>query len=86
MIRHPPLPSGALHGVRNLGPVRSDRHAAVQGAGAAAGEEWVQNGGGPVRLPQLSGHLAAGVAPVHHDLGARGRLLQRPHPLSRRLD
>lgn len=68
MIRPPPLSSGALRSERNLGPVRLDRDAAVQGAGAAAGEERLQNGGGPVRLPQLSGHLAAGVASVHHDL------------------
>ncbi len=63
-----------------------DRDAAVQGAGAAAGEERFQNGGGSVRLPQLPGHLPAGVAPVHHDLCPRGGLLQRPHPFGRGLD
>lgn len=85
-IRRPSLPSGAPRSERNLHPLRLDRDAAVQGAGAAAGEEWFQNGSGPVRLPQLSGHLAAGVASVHHDLGAGGRLFQRPHSLGRRLD
>lgn len=86
LIHHPPLSSVALCSESNPGPVHLDRDAAVQSAGAAADEERLQNGGGPVRLPQLSGHLAAGVASVHHDLCARGRLLQRPHPLRRRLD
>lgn len=64
----------------------SDCDATLQSAGAAAGEERLQNGGGSVRLHQLPSHLAAGVAPVHHDLRARGGLLQHPHPLGRRLD
>ena len=64
----------------------SDCDATVQSAGAAAGEEGLQNGGGTVCLPQLPGHLAAGVASVHYDFSSRGGLLQRPHPLCRGLD
>lgn len=85
-----PLPSGLFcrlcYSDFNPFASLSDCDAAVQGAGAAAGEEWLQNGGGSVRLPQLPGHLPAGVAPVHHDLCPWGGLFQRPHPLGRGLD
>lgn len=76
-------------GLSQLNPFTSlfsDRDAAVQSAGAAAGEERFQDGGGSVRLHQLPGHLSAGVAPVHHDLRPRGGLLQHPHPLCGGLD
>lgn len=88
---HSPFSSAPFATCLHRGDVRlvappADRDAAVQSAGAAAGEERLQDGGGPVRLPQLPGHLPAGVAPLHHDLGPRGGFLQRPHPLGRRLD
>lgn len=70
----------------NLLARHADRDAAVQSAGAAAGKERFQDGCGSVRLPQLPGHLPAGVAPIHHDLCPRGRLLWCPHPLGWGLD
>lgn len=88
LIRVRPLScsAGSVTATLNLFASLSDCDAAVQGAGAATGEERFQNGGGSVRLPQLPGHLPAGVAPVHHDLCPRGGLLQHPHPLGRGLD
>lgn len=64
----------------------SDCDQTVQGAWAAAGEERFQDGGGPICLPQLPGHLPPRVASVHHDLCPGRGLLQRPHPLRRWLD
>lgn len=64
----------------------SDCAASLQGAGAAADKERLQDGGGPVRFPQLPANLPAGVAPVHHDLRPRGGLLRCAHPLGRGLD
>jgi len=47
----------------------------IQSAGTTAGQVWIQDGSRPVCVPQLPSHLSAGVAPIHHDISPRGRLL-----------